>query len=636
MKDIDKTLEHLMVVKRSGQRVNFNSAKIAVAIKLAFESCNQNLAEADVNKVYNSVLDYIVAVYEHRKTINVEDIQDIIEDNLKKSGYNDVYNSFNEYRLRRAASREVFSVKEQHKFVKAIEKIGLTVKDTKDSKPLNLMLGFGKTISQEFSEAYLIGNKYDRAYKEGRIYIAGLDTYALGITSSSCLNLQSLASNTISDFTIDLAKTVEHFKEEQDGEQVLADLNLYYQAVAINDFKGRLKSNLETILTMLGVYDYLAKGKLEEEINKITSIYVSEADFKDCILNPTLAYYFREIIAATRRDLATRVSDSITKFFQEIKSLLPIVGSNAISISLRYGNQPELLKFQEIYFESLSKVGPIANLTTIYKVNGEVPSVVLDAILGGQNILLLFRKDEECLSDGTFFLWGEAKTPKGQLILSKSAINLARLGLKYGPTTMKDFYQELDEVLELCKNQMLQRYEQQASKAKENYQFIFEQDYLYEGRKLEAGQKVRKVLRHGSCVIGFFGLGECLCALKHSKQIDTNLGLEILKHIQTKLQSYTQETKLNFICSEMLNEGVKEIHAIDKSMYGNVEVLKGNTYQSLASYLGSDLALVSAYQEECNFVYTSPGKALTKVKLQKLIQDASKKRVKVMKVGLKV
>ena len=36
--NVNEVLENLIVVKRSGQRVNFNSVKIAVAIKHAFDS----------------------------------------------------------------------------------------------------------------------------------------------------------------------------------------------------------------------------------------------------------------------------------------------------------------------------------------------------------------------------------------------------------------------------------------------------------------------------------------------------------------------------------------------------------------------------------------------------------------------
>ena len=148
-------LENLAVVKRSGQRVSFNGAKIAVAVKFAFDSVYEQYDEKNVNQVYKEVLDMIRRDYLGRKTINVEDIQDIIEKTLQEKSFLDVYCAFNEYRLRRAASREVFSMKQQHKFVKAIERVGLTVRNSSDDKPIDLMYKFSKTIATEFTKAYL-------------------------------------------------------------------------------------------------------------------------------------------------------------------------------------------------------------------------------------------------------------------------------------------------------------------------------------------------------------------------------------------------------------------------------------------------------------------------------------------------
>ena len=48
--------DDLIVVKRSGQRVNFNSYKIAVAIKSAFDSVYDNSDESCINKIYEKVL----------------------------------------------------------------------------------------------------------------------------------------------------------------------------------------------------------------------------------------------------------------------------------------------------------------------------------------------------------------------------------------------------------------------------------------------------------------------------------------------------------------------------------------------------------------------------------------------------
>ena len=91
--------------------------------------------------------------------------------------YNEVYESFKGYRERRAASRDAFVVKQQHKFVKAIEALGLKSAAEENAKrenanvdgdgPMGTMLHFGSTVSKEFAKAYLMDSKYARAHDEG-------------------------------------------------------------------------------------------------------------------------------------------------------------------------------------------------------------------------------------------------------------------------------------------------------------------------------------------------------------------------------------------------------------------------------------------------------------------------------------
>ena len=84
-------LNDIVVFKRSGQRVNFNPTKVAIAVKKGFDSVYEDYDEKNVNKVKEKVLDSIEKDYKDRKTIGVEDIQDIIEDVLKKLHYEDVF-----------------------------------------------------------------------------------------------------------------------------------------------------------------------------------------------------------------------------------------------------------------------------------------------------------------------------------------------------------------------------------------------------------------------------------------------------------------------------------------------------------------------------------------------------------------
>ena len=144
----NEVLESLVVVKRSGQRVDFNASKIAIAIKKAFDAVYGYVDEKQVYSVFEKVLKYINDNYKDRKTINVEDVQDIIESQLKDLGYEEVYRAFSDYRQKRAASRSVFSEKQQHKFVKVVESIENI---DSDLTPPKLFHKFGKIISSEYA-----------------------------------------------------------------------------------------------------------------------------------------------------------------------------------------------------------------------------------------------------------------------------------------------------------------------------------------------------------------------------------------------------------------------------------------------------------------------------------------------------
>ena len=109
-----------IVIKRDGKKVNFDGTKIAIAIKKGFDSIEGKYNEDDINLIYNQVIAQIMKMDKDR--IKIEEIQDLIEIELRNNGYIDVCKSFAEYRENRAQSREIFfEEKRKHKFLKALE-----------------------------------------------------------------------------------------------------------------------------------------------------------------------------------------------------------------------------------------------------------------------------------------------------------------------------------------------------------------------------------------------------------------------------------------------------------------------------------------------------------------------------------
>ena len=112
MIETEEKLETIEVVKRNGKKVEFDGTKVALAIKKGFDSIlideEKKYNEKDIQKIYQAVIKKIAKEYLSVGKIKIEEIQDLIEDSLKKYGYDDVYESFSEYRQRRAAARIAF------------------------------------------------------------------------------------------------------------------------------------------------------------------------------------------------------------------------------------------------------------------------------------------------------------------------------------------------------------------------------------------------------------------------------------------------------------------------------------------------------------------------------------------------
>ena len=288
-------LEDIVVVKRSGQRVDFNDTKVAIAIKKGFDSVYDEYDEKEVNKVKENVLEYIKKNYADRKTINVEDVQDAIEAVLQKLKYVEVYESFKGYRERRAASREAFVVKQQHKFVKAIESLGLKSASEENSKrenanvdgdgPMGTMLHFGSTVSREFAKAYLMDSKYSKAHDEGLIHIHDLDFWPMGTTTCTQIDLEKLfehgfstghgylrTPNSIASYASLAAICIQSNQNEQHGGQSIPAFDYYMAPGVLKTFKKELKQNLNDLLDIEGFLDFINFDKIVTKIDSLKSI----------------------------------------------------------------------------------------------------------------------------------------------------------------------------------------------------------------------------------------------------------------------------------------------------------------------------------------------------------------------------
>lgn len=580
MNDIceEQVLSDLVVVKRSGQRVSFNGTKIAIAIKKAFDNVDVDISLKKVNKVYEDVLCYIKNNYATRKTINVEDIQDIIETKLKENKFYDVYQAFSDYRIKRAASRKAFSIKQQHKFVRAIERI---INENKSviGKPNDILLDFGKTISCEYTKAYVLDNKFVRAHDDGSIYIHNLDYFNLGNLSSTHLKFDNVINN---NFPLDLIQMAINAKSEIDGEITLSKFDYILVPELISRFKSELKNAIEAYLNIEGFCEYVDVSKIEELIDKENTLNINIGVFDSILLNKRV----KELIV-----LAYNASykKTIEWLSAGIKQLLLHLNNNfqenkKYSISLGTNDSYEGNLINNCYVKQLLEVDYLENLTTIFKIrknnNMELYNKIVETIESGKNVALSFiessynddaENEVEYFSNGRRIFENElydSRSSIGRMIVASVSVNMGRLGFEYKNKNLKDFYLEFDGMLELAKNVLLSIFENMGNKYKENYRFVFNNNIL-DDDKLENGQKIRKILKKGALNIELVGLFECVINLEEDLAKQKELLLKILKFANEKVSKFIDESRLNFIISETSkSRPLKKLMDLDKAIYG--------------------------------------------------------------------
>ena len=314
MVEVSDVLENLTVIKRNGKKVDFDEKKIALAIKKGFDSVEvdddesekeKKYSSQDVQKVYQGVLKRIEKFAKENDKLKIEEVQDMIEDELSKKGYEDVYKSFSEYRERRNQSRQsFFDDKKTHKFLKSLENLGLKSANEEDAKrenanidgnsPMGTMLQYGATVSKEFAKAYLMKPEFATLHDEGYIHIHDMDFLAMGTTTCCQIDLERLFKNgfdtghgyirppqDISTYSSLACIAIQANQNDQHGGQSIPMLDFYLAPGVLKTFKKQFKQTIYDFLDLEGFIPVINIDRIIREIDKVESIEINVEDFSD-------------------------------------------------------------------------------------------------------------------------------------------------------------------------------------------------------------------------------------------------------------------------------------------------------------------------------------------------------------------
>ena len=508
------------------------------------------------------------------------------------------------------------------------------------NSPMGTMLQYGSTVSREFAKAYLMKPEYAKMHDEGEIHIHDMDFLAMGTTTCCQIDLSRLFKNgfdtghgyvrppqDISTYSSLAAIVIQANQNDQHGGQSIPALDYYLAPGVLKTFKKQFKQTIYDFLDLEGFIGVINIDRIIREIDKIESIDVNLEEFSDYQKGSNRIKEIFKLAsekALQKTDRATQ--QAMEAFVHNLNTMHSRAGAQVPFSSVNFGTDisPEgrmvtknlLLATDRGLGNGETPIFPVS----IFKVkegvnyNKEDPNYDLFRLACKVSAKRLFPNF--AFVDAPFNLQyykpGDVNTeiaymgcrtrvladvtsPDNQVVtgrgnLSFTTINLPRLGIKYGialkerdKADMKGFYEELGEIMDKVRDQLLERFEVQCSKHSYNFPFLLGQGVWTNGEKLKPTDRLRKVWKHGSLSTGFIGLAECLKALtgEHhgESKASQKLGLEIIKFMRKRCDENSQKYNLNFTCLATPAEGLSgRFTSIDRAIYGKIKGVTDREY----------------------------------------------------------
>lgn len=623
--DLREELSDIVVIKRDGKRVKFDSTKIAVAIKKGFDAVDSEYTLSDINKVFHDVIDVIKDG--NFDKIKIEQIQDIIEEIMNQNGYMDIAKAYAEYREKRAQSRELFfDEKKKHKFLKALENIGLDSKNGTageyDFDSINnRLIEYGEIVSEKFATAYIMKKKFSELHENGDIHIKNIKYYPFGTTENCQINLEKLFQNGFStkrcsmrapqsvvSYSMLALVAITNNQRDQFGEQSIPAFDYYMAPGVLKTFKKEFKQTIYDILDYTDFDKFIALNGIEREIEKITSIDFDISIFyKFTRESEQLKRMFRIVYEKAMKKTNKQVYQSMEGFVHDLNSICSeclttinigtdtsaegrIISYNLLrTISEGLGENRRAISPKVVF-----KVKKGINLDKndinydlflqaceVVKVADNISFSFLDSDINTENYKIGdFNTEVAYFENGTRiidnFVDEDRRISSGRGVIASTVLNLPRIALRCDGS-FENFMDELEKKLDIVKDQLIESYEIQSNKKVKSFPFLMKEHVWIDSERFEdENMKIKKALKHGLLQISFTGLNEALIVLNGKSHAESTksqeLGMEIVRFIVNKSNEYVNKYNLNFVVSGNENDEIsKSFVEIDRVLFGKIK-----------------------------------------------------------------
>ncbi|MBR3908548.1 MAG: anaerobic ribonucleoside-triphosphate reductase [Clostridia bacterium] len=569
----------MKIIKRSGAEVTFDAQKIVVAVTKANESVvpSQRMTGVQIRRIAEDVESAAANI---GRSLSVEEIQDMVEDQIMNQRAFDVARRYITYRYNRALVRKANTTDEQ--ILSLIECNNEEVKQensnknpTVNSVQRDYMAG---EVSKDITKRILLSPEIVDAHERGLIHFHDADYFAQHMHNCDLVNLEDMLQNgTVISGTL-IEKPHSFSTACNIATQIIAQvascqyggqsISLTHLAPFVNVSRQKIYKEVVAEMASAGVelpeekLREITEGRLLSEVRKgvqmIQYQVVTLMTTNGQAPFVTVFMYLNEAKnEQEKQDLALIIEEVLRQRYQGVKN------EKGVWITPAF---PKLIYvLEEDNIKEDSKYWYLTKLAAKCTAKRMVPDYISEKVMLQNKI----DKNGEghcytcmgCRSFLTPFVDENGK-PKyyGRFNQGVVTVNLVDIGLSANKD-MEKFWQIFDARMELCHRALQARHERLTGTVSDAAPILWQYGALL---RLKKGETIDKYLHGGYSTIslGYAGLWECVYAMT-GKKLTEKQGEEFGLQVMRKLNEYTAKWKA--------------AENIDYSLYGTP--LESTTYK---------------------------------------------------------
>ena len=568
----------MKLIKRDGSEVEFDRQKIANAIKKANRAGKPELSDEWIDTLALTVEKDCLKM---NRAVSVEEVQDFVETSIMKLGAYEVAKRYIRYRHQRNLARRANTTDKS--ILTLIESNNEEIKQensnknpTVNSVQRDYMAG---EVSKDLTKRLFLPPDIVQAHEEGLIHFHDADYFAQHMHNCDLVNLEDMLQNgtVISGTMIErphsfstacniATQIIAQVASNQYGGQ---SISLTHLMPFVQISREKISRDVDSEFELIGaqpdaeVKKKIVEKRLKEEIKKgiqtiqyqlVTLLTTNgQAPFV------TIFMYLGEARSeAEKKDLALVIEEMLRQRYEGVKNEVGVYITPAF---------PKLIYVLEE--DNIHEDSPYYYLTKI-AAKCTAKRMVPDYI--SEKVMLKNKIDKNgngqcytCMGCRSFLTpyVDENGKPKyyGRFNQGVVTINLVDVACSAGAGHEKEFWEILDERLELCHRALQARHKRLEGTLSDAAPILWQHGAL---ARLKKGERIDKLLHGGYSTIslGYAGLWECVYELNGKKLTEPEgeeLGLRIMQ-------------RLNDACAKW-----KKDENIDYSLYGTP--LESTTYK---------------------------------------------------------